>query len=141
MLQGEHFRENTLGGTLQKEYFRRNNLVSALQEERFWRRTAGGALWEEHFTRSTLGGALIYNRLLVLCPLFQFNNSPKSLPRIPQKNAHAWAEHLPSLPNRGVGALLIITTKERPCHDSDPLEANNYWIMYNGTTTNFEVES
>ena len=59
-----------------------------------------------------------------------------------------WAEHLTSLPKRGVGALSSVshlTTKECPCHvysNLMPLKQTiGQTVMYNGTISSFEVES
>ena len=61
-----------------------------------------------------------------------------------------WAEHLTSLPIKGVGAVLsvfiiIITMKERPCYiynDSMPLKRiTGQLIMQGKTTSSFKVES
>ena len=59
-----------------------------------------------------------------------------------------WAEHLTSLPKRGVGDLSTVphlTTKERPHHvysDSKPSkQIIAHKITYNGITSGFEVKS
>ena len=55
-----------------------------------------------------------------------------------------WAEHLTSLPNRGVGVLLTVLhliTKEHPRHVYSDLKHLKQIITYNVITSGFEVES
>ena len=53
-----------------------------------------------------------------------------------------WAEHLTSLPNRGVGALSSVPHLTLPMSCLHALKAIiGQTIMYNGTTTDFEVKS
>ena len=46
-----------------------------------------------------------------------------------------WAEHLTSLPRKGVGAFLSVSAF------SNSLQITQQAITYNGTTSNFEIES
>ena len=56
---------------------------------------------------------------------------------------HPWADHLTSLPKKGVGALWVflhLTIKERPRHVyRDSMPSKQIIVMYNGTTSGFEV--
>ena len=56
---------------------------------------------------------------------------------------HPLADHLTSLPKRGVGVLWVflhLTIKERPCQDyRDLMPSKQINVMYNGTTSGFEV--
>ena len=56
---------------------------------------------------------------------------------------HPLADHLTSLPKRGVGVIWVflhLTIKECPCHDyRDLMPSKQINVMYNGTTSGFEV--
>ena len=83
-----------------------------------------------------------------ICNGIMFNFYP-GLPHIPNLTKESpWAEHLTSLPKRGVGAFLKVQpliTKEHPCHVySDLMHSKQIigqTVTYNGTTSGFEVES
>ena len=56
-----------------------------------------------------------------------------------------WAEHLTSLPKRGMGALSMhLTMKEHPCHAYSDLMSSKQiigqTIMYNGASSRFKVK-